>query len=442
MDELLWLDSNEEFNLNTLLFIVSQVFVLGYFFLKIKKYREFIILIPLINILVDCFTFTAEAGSVFAIWRGLIQYGFFLVVLIKGVNLKPISKLIFALMGYWLVLVLMSSKLDVSFRVYSAVCLSLIMFPVGYSCIKTFKDLTRLYKWLIAVLIVFCGYSVLSNFTEIGYTQYMKGNRDVIGVGWADAQLYSASFIIVLYPLLSRVVSLNKLLINGLMVFAFLILVISLRRSAVAIVLLGYIMFFFQMGKLRGLLKYVIPVAILVVGLFVGFEEQIMERVALREDKFSSEYDVTEEKRYFETILVWTDIAEYDSFFDVLFGKELFNSRGNYGGGALGERVIHIDYNLIAHGSGIIGLILYLAIYGMIISESLKLSSVLKKYGLYSNENIRALHAMIITFAVMSFVVGLSGQLATPTFRVITFLHLGASFSILRNQVKLAQNER
>jgi len=426
---------------NTVVFFVIQGLMLVFFLFRGKKYSNFVYLLPIINIITDAFTFSASgAGSVFAIWRGVIQYGFFAIVMFRKPQIHSVSKVIFILIGYWLVLVVLSSEIATSFRIYTAVCLSLVMFPVGYNCISTFDDLKKLHNSLMVVLIIFGGYAVLSNFLEVGYTQYMHGSRDVIGVGWADAQLYCAPFILVLYPLMAEIGIKRKKLVNALLLCTFLLLLISLRRSAVGIAMLGYVLLFYQTGQLKSLAKYIVPVVVVAGALFLIFREPIMERVALREDKFSSSYDVSEEKRYLETILVWTDLANAESLTTSVFGTELFNSRGNYGDGALGTRVIHIDYNLILHGSGVLGLILYIGIYILLLWEAKRIQAKLVIAGLMKDKRVKLLQKMIVTFTIMSFVIGFSGQLATPTFRVITFLYLGAAFSILKNMLNNSLN--
>jgi hypothetical protein len=157
-----------------------------------------------------------------------------------------------------------------------------------------------------------------------------------------------------------------------------------------------------------------------------------MQRLALRENVMvDKNYSLDKEARWQETILIWDDISNYDKLTTVVFGKELFNSPRNYAGGRFGSRMLHIDYNRILHGSGILGLGLYLLMYLLVFKT---FYFFYKRSKLKIKKDIRAL---FLTYYILSLFISFSGQMDDLTFRSVLFIIMGGCIGLLRGNTNL-----
>lgn len=140
---------------------------------------------------------------------------------------------------------------------------------------------------------------------------------------------------------------------------------LSFRRTAMALTVLGTIIVMIELLNFKQIKDFVLYGAIialvsLVVVYYTGFLEVFWERYELRN---LEERALGEEKRLMELDLMYKDFFVHFDY-SPWFGYELFDYRGpNYGKGIFGdERPLHSDYATIAHSSGLIGLGLYLAL--------------------------------------------------------------------------------
>ena len=125
--------------------------------------------------------------------------------------------------------------------------------------------------------------------------------------------------------------------------------------------LLGSLILLFNLLDFQNLKKFLLIIFLfglvsLVVIYNTGFYEIFIERLEARK---LDEKELDEEQRYSEILMVYKDLfVTYD--YSPWFGYGLFDSKGNYGKGAFGDRSLHTDLTTIIHSSGLIGLILYL----------------------------------------------------------------------------------
>ncbi|WP_215223625.1 O-antigen ligase family protein [Echinicola shivajiensis] len=226
-----------------------------------------------------------------------------------------------------------------------------------YSRPELFKEL---YRSAIIVLILFVLNALASTISGFAPTE-MYGIKSGILFGNQDTTFFNIlafAFFVTVYRLTSQ----NRPLDLLLFIVALSFIMLSLRRSAMGLSAMSIVTMLIIL-VLRGKVEKVVGFILLSIfaGAFIYFStdfiEEFIHRVELRK---LDERELAEEKRFFEYEMLYKDtFVTYD--YDPWLGYGLFDSRGNYGKGAFGERSLHGDLTNIFHSTGIIGVFLYLA---------------------------------------------------------------------------------
>jgi hypothetical protein len=151
----------------------------------------------------------------------------------------------------------------------------------------------------------------------------------------------------------------------------------------------------------------------------------VLAQLELREDRYSLD-SYESEARYKETFYVSDEIFNLDNPIVMFFGKEFLNSPGNYAGGRWGTRQLHVDYNNLLLGSGVFGLLFYFYIFYSIFIYFKKVKPRFK-----NNTLTNLLITTFYVFFLTQFIISLSGQMYSITFRSFNFIFMGAFLSIL-----------
>jgi hypothetical protein len=113
----------------------------------------------------------------------------------------------------------------------------------------------------------------------------------------------------------------------------------------------------------------------------------------------------------------------------MLFGESLFDSAGRYARGLLGKRQIHLDINTVLHGSGVIGLLLFIGFYIQLYRLFLKYK---RKINFIEN---RLLISTFYGLYFSSIFLLFSGGMTTITFNLISALYMGGILGYFRNLI-------
>ena len=158
-------------------------------------------------------------------------------------------------------------------------------------------------------------------------------------------------------------------------------------------------------------------------------KSQLRARSYIYEDtSFEREY------RYRVTFIVIDET--FSNLKSTLIGKEAFNSPGNYNKGRWEGRPLHIDYNILLHGTGIFGLILYILI----------LVNVLIKYFTYARYlpddlYFHKLNSMFKILFMLLIIVSINGGIFQLSYRAIIFLYMGSLMGIFNKYYKYRDME-
>ncbi len=279
------------------------------------------------------------------------------------------------------------------------------------------------------ILLIFITFTVIANLFNVGWNQYVDEEEEAFSLGLGSTQLYLPSLAIVTLPFLSsQNNSKAKILFLLLGFISFILLGISLRRTTLLIIVAGILMYYvFQRNYLQ-IMKIFLLMLMLLAITFPIYKTPLLQRIEYRQQVFSQEYTFTNELRWKEIGIVWEEIDRSPSMIKILFGTEFLNSPGNYGGGLFGHRGLHGDFIRLLHGSGIIGLLIYLMFYGLLWR---KFKSKLKGYnGLYKKE----ISSLFITFFILSIMISLVGRFEDISFRSYLFLIMGIILGVFKGE--------
>jgi hypothetical protein len=397
-----------------------------------KKFKVFILLLPALNIIADFFfVFEYLRGYITNI-RGLVLIIIMLVAIVHyGNKLWKLHNVFILMFVYFSILILFSSRLDISFPIYIKFFSSLIMFPVFYILTSSLKDIKVLKISYFITLLVFVFNFLLSDLLNLGRSVYdHDGEQEFYSGNFTASALYIGSLILIVAPIFYSLTQrkYRKILYLLLIISTVLILVLSMRRTALFIVVISYAIIGFSYRNKSKVLRYGLIVFVMgFVVLGMNFDK-IQNRIAVRADRFEVGA-LEKEGRYQEAVLIFNNILSFKDLNYSFFGKELFNSAGNYNYPDP-RRVIHGDYNIITSGSGIIGLGLYLLFnlqIFLIILKQKKKRRLSKFHDLFWVISL----ALLVTSIAASF----SSGLFAVTYRITLFGLLGSFTAILSKNI-------
>jgi hypothetical protein len=248
------------------------------------------------------------------------------------------------------------------------------------------------------------------------------------------------TYSLILFPMIYNQYPKTKIPKNISLILFFVLVVfvmLSMKRTAIAGLVIGLLIYGYHNLKLKSFLRVVI-----LSGVFLGasypFYSPILEkRFEARSDRFE-EGALEEEGRYQESFFVWEEVYEFKDPIKQLFGLEAFNSRGNYANGLFGNRILHVDYNAIVNTIGIVGLLLYFLIFYQIF---IRFKRFYKKVSLLSIPFKKELKGTFYALLITQFVTSFGGQMYAVTFRMIIFIYLGAIIGLLKSNIMSTQPE-
>lgn len=367
----------------------------------------------------DILSFAATSGGVLAIIRAGIIYG---VILYFYTSEGKLSKrlflpLIFFL--YVLITVIFSSEILKSLQISLRVMSGILAIGIGYEYIRRGGNLSNVYYSLYLCTVILGLNFIVSTLLGIGNSVYTGGDTFLVGNLDDNWNLYT--YTLIFFPLVSSSLNKRKNVIYIIFsIFNFIVLLMSLKRIAIAGILLLFILMLLLYKKKASILKYSILSFVIVVvasPLYIGM---LIDRMEARSRIFESD-SYEKEYRYLETFYVWDKVYQFDNPLEVIFGLEGFNSTGNYANGRFGDRQLHVDYNLIPNTIGIFGMFLYVYMFTFYFNKS----------RIYINrENILTLYPPLILVLLMF--TSIAGQMYLVTFRSIGFLLFGALFACVK----------
>jgi hypothetical protein len=279
--------------------------------------------------------------------------------------------------------------------------LLLLFIPLSYYSVDKISDIQRLNKSLHYLILIYCVFTVLASLTKFGVNMYNTG----IIYGVAHNQPDAVALALGLMLIFSKRLSLKKSS-KIIYLFALALLVLSLRRTPLLIVLTAsFFYFYYQTGVLNKIrvIALTVPVAFLLIFAlnYFGVELRLFA-IERYKPHLSVQEKIEEEGRVKDITLI---IETLDRRETAIWGSGyLFDTRGRYGlTGVLANRPIHNNYAEIIHGSGLVGLFLFLGIFAHIAYKS-----SIKNTKTKSNE-MKSFKATLYFLLVSSVIIAVSG---------------------------------
>lgn len=329
------------------------------------------------------------------------------------------------LMGYFLLLIIFIHdifKLAVFKEYVWNISGLLWLFTAGVLAPEIFKnhDRKKIFNELsfssLLLLSFFIINSVLATiFKYFPDNQY--GFSSGISFGHVGISLYGVIPLAIYLVFRKGVLEKNTLYFFVSLVSLFLVM-LTLRRNAMAFSVLACLtvmveLLNFNQIKQFALYTFIFALSVTIVIKATGFSDQLFERIEKRNLK---DRDLEEEGRYIEFSLVFKDLFVYYDY-DPWFGYGIFSSSGNYGKRIFGNRPLHSDINYYIHGSGFVGLFLYLCTVSLIFIHSWQKCK--------SRED-KLLFAFISVYFLVNFLLGWSKRPLTP---VLLFMILSLPYA-------------
>jgi len=273
---------------------------------------------------------------------------------------------------------------------------------------------------------------------HIGHSVY-GGEHSIRAGDLHHSRLYAGSLVILLSFVLLKYTK-YKLRDIVLLTSLMIILILSLRRTAIIIILTSLAIYIFSYKRIQAL-KISIILLLLLIITFPIYKDPLNDVLEARGQRVVvSEETIEEESRFREMQVVTEKVLSFTDLNYSFFGEEYLNSFGTYSTPEFmfpDTRILHTDYAVVLHGTGIIGLLFYLIFLILIL---FKAYFFIKKFG-YRNE----LSILILMLLTTLIIVTISGSILNVTFRTMFFIILGACFRSVDELIKnrrLTNNER
>lgn len=300
-----------------------------------------------------------------------------------------------------------------------------LLYHLSFTLTTSIHDLKRLIKALFFSTIVTIISLTVAQLYGVGESAYVE---DTFYTGGADTEItiVLAFFVLISVFLLENIKmsKKNKILFLITTIAALTFVVVNMRRGPIFGLIIGLFTYYMLTYQLFTA-KFIKTVIILIIGgsviyffMFDTFEKRLEYRTR---DKNKLE----NEGRYKETQMILGQLSELNVK-RLFFGDEFLNSYSNLG------RSLHVDYNQIIHGGGLIGLIIYLNIFFQSYLRLRRMSSFntlnIDKSSLLKTKRFKIL---LISLIIMYLVVGFSKIMIVFGASSMFFIFLGSGTKLL-----------
>jgi hypothetical protein len=407
--------------------IILKVLIIGIFFFALYKFRTKVIyFLPVYLTMFNVIYGFYPSGSGFGTTRSVTMLIFVIYMVLTNKDILTSSKWTTVFLLYTTLLIPLSSNVQNSIIEYMDVFLSFMCLPIAYLYIRNVDDLKWLNLSMIGVATIFVINSLLSTIFNFGIDYY--GGGSATG-GFVASKLFGPALFIVLLPIIIPQLGKGMRIVTFVLAaLTFIFLLLSMRRTSVFIPVFGY-MLYFLISKRKFQFIVISTIFLTMLLVLFPFYKKVLERQFMaRSDTFENP-SIESEYRYKETFIIFKE--NFTNTKTIMIGRDIFNSPGNYNQGKWGARPLHIDYNLVLHGSGVIGLILYLLIFLDILIKFLKFKNTVPKDP-YFDELVIIFKILII----MVMTVSLNGGIGQLSYRAVMFLYLGGLLGIFNKYYK------
>lgn len=424
---------------------ISIIFLIFNFLLILKKKINYIPILIINNVLIDIvigFLSPGEANTakILAITRAVINI-IAILYITKFLNYRNLKYgKIFIVFSIVLVFIGFNSTLP--FKSYPSILKIIIigfMFGIGYTYMLKTENILGIFKAFFISIILLDFNFIICNIFKIGQTSYSSvvsfysGGIHIGALNTLAILILSTWFINYFKIKKKKMYYLASFLLT-------LFLFISFKRLPILLTLLGsIILLFFNESKLKSF-KSIVVLSLLILASLPFTLDLFLSQFESRRDYI--QVDKFEEESRVQELLFYINEFNTDmSTKRIFFGKELFNSVGNYAGGYFGSREAHTDHGKLLYGGGVVSWLLYMLGFFVLTRYFFKNKKLNKKI----KKNIKFLKRLNILFAVITlslFLSTFSEGLLAVTYRTISLLMLGSIAGYIKINYLHVRNSR
>jgi hypothetical protein len=315
----------------------------------------------------------------------------------------------------------------------------MLILPISFSVIDSLDKFKKLMNSIALIGVLYILNILISTFFNIKGKSY---SGEIFDVGNVFTEgLNSMAYLLTAAPLILYLNPKYRRIIIVLSVIIFILVLVQLKRISILAILTGLLInLFLSRNRINIFFGLLISSFFLFIA-FPLFESTLQKQVKARERRLSTE-NIEEEGRYQETFVVLDEIVFSGETALLFFGKEVFNSPENYANGKYGRRMIHNDYNVILHGSGVVGLILFV-IWPIPIFLFYRKIKIYVKFYFEDKKLFDYMNVTFISFLIMGYILSISGGVNAILFNSIRMAVLGAIlrifFEYFKNNYKINQ---
>ena len=345
------------------------------------------------------------------LWRAVIMAAA-IPFLFHELKLTRTTKVIFVVIVYLFITLITNTYFWSTFSTYISVVFSLIMYPIAYTYIYKPEHYRKLFRIIIALLLIFSIHFIWAQVFRVGQSPYIA---DLIFLGGGGVQqTYIIVYFLLFIPfiLVIQKIKLRKLDYTA-MILSLAPIFLIFRRAAVFGLIFGlifYTLFTPQKGKL---IRFVLAASLIAVLLSPLYLEQLR---AITEFRSTDPDEFVEAGRTTE-IIVWApELMSSLGLRHALFGSELYHYQLISGG----RRSLHSDYATYLIGAGIIGFILYFSVLLFIWKDFIRNAN-------YVNDrfNRKEAKAVLLSLTIAYLIISYSGQYYVVSSLSLIMMFLG-----------------
>lgn len=392
------------------------------------KKQHFILWIPVFTLLVDAITIVLSDFQLGIANYSVILLEYFRVLIFIAVSLiilrKYYSKQLLLPIIYFIIFLLAKSITTIdpynSLKVSLSLSSYILLLSASFSYFKGIGHFEGLVNVLRLTLLLYLLNTVVFSYLGIGFDFYGQTNvyQGSIPLFTAYGIMYT---IILLFVLQKR----TKIIDTFLMLSNSAILILMSKRASILLLILGVSIIVILNRKIyfrsSNFIYFAILLAFVLSVFYLSFVQAMETRTRV------SEFEIAEEGRYLEYVILYGEVIESNDLLTFLFGKELFVEEGQFGLNQsileVSARRIHSDYAILLYGGGLVGLLLYLRLFYIMFKTFLTTRDVLKGQSKY-----RAAFLAIFICLIFN---GFVDSLTVASARAIPFVFLGGLLGVL-----------
>jgi hypothetical protein len=392
--------------------------------------RNLVFAIPAINVLADMLLDYAQVGGWHTGHLRALLMALFIAVLLPRLRWNATNTLLFGFLFYLFLLLGRSSDPAYSGEMWLRLVVALGMLPVAFSLVRTPGDLRRLNVGVVVSVLIGVLYIAASQVFQWG-TKLYGDNSLYFARGGQDVYVtYFIAYTLVLLPLMFEVGSFraarSRLAAGSIALSALLVLLLAFRRGSI-FGMVGGALVYSLMTRHRARAMRIWVVAVLVLGAGYPLYGDRLEAIA-RDRDITAYVSDTEIGRMAEFGIVTREFLNNGPA-HALFGSELFNSRVYL----QTHRTLHVDYTNLLLGAGLVGLVMYLALYARLLVDVRQ-----RARRLGALPAVREIKAAFFGLVTACLIISLSNQLWSVAPLSLVFLYLGALLGVLDGMEKRA----